>query len=103
MDLSAINSQIASAVSRVTATATPAAGAKPGFDFASSLDSALQSVSQGQAKAEDMQRQFQAENPAVSLEQTMIEMNKSQLGFSAAVQVRNRVVQAYDQIMNMPV
>jgi flagellar hook-basal body complex protein FliE len=103
MDLAAINSQIASAVSRASATAVPASAKAPGLDFAASLDSALQSVSEGQSRAAEMQRQFQAENPAVSLEQAMVEMNKSQLGFAAAVQVRNRLVQAYDQIMNMPV
>jgi len=102
MDLAAINTQIAGAVARAQGTAAAAGGA-PGLDFASSLDSALQSVSQGQAKSEELQRQFQAENPAVSLEQTMVEMNKAQLSFTAAVQVRNRVVQAYDAIMNMPV
>jgi len=103
MDLSAINSQIASAVAQATSAPAAAAGKSPGLDFAATLDSALQSVSGSQAQAEEMQRQFQLENPAVSLEQTMIAMNKSQLEFSAAVQVRNRVVQAYDQIMNMSV
>ena len=38
-----------------------------------------------------------------SLEQTMIAMNKSQLGFTAALTVRNRLVQAYSEIMNMQV
>ena len=33
----------------------------------------------------------------------MVAMNTSALNFSAAVQVRNRLVQAYDQIMNMQV
>lgn len=33
----------------------------------------------------------------------MIAMNKSSISFQAAVQVRNRLVQAYEQIMNMPV
>jgi flagellar hook-basal body complex protein FliE len=83
---------------------TPAADSSgAGVDFASSLDSALKSVSQSQAQAEELQRQFQLENPNVSLEQTMVAMNTSALSFSAAVQVRNRLVQAYDAIMNMQV
>jgi len=60
-------------------------------------------VSRNQQSAAELQRQFQLENPNVSLEETMIAMNKSQISFSAAVQVRNRLVQAYEQIMNMPV
>jgi len=107
MDLASINSQIAGAVSNAKsvlgATAPSAGGSSGGGDFASSLDSALKSVSQSQAQAEELQRQFQLENPNVSLEQTMLAMNTSALSFSAAVQVRNRLVQAYDQVMNMQV
>jgi flagellar hook-basal body complex protein FliE len=103
MEIKSINSQIAQAVA---ALKTPTAAVKPqegGFDFVASLDSALKSVSRNQQSAAELQRQFQLENPNVSLEETMIAMNKSQISFSAAVQVRNRLVQAYEQIMNMPV
>ncbi len=103
MDIKSINSQIAQAVATLK---TPAAAVKPqdgGFDFVASLDSALKSVSRNQQTSAELQRQFQLENPNVSLEETMIAMNKSQISFSAAVQVRNRLVQAYEQIMNMPV
>jgi len=108
MDLSSINSQIAGAVANakgVLGATAPAAGSSgsSGVDFAASLDSALKSVSQSQAQAQELQRQFQLENPNVSLEQTMLAMNTSALSFSAAVQVRNRLVQAYDQVMNMQV
>jgi flagellar hook-basal body complex protein FliE len=33
----------------------------------------------------------------------MIAMNQASISFQAAVQVRNRLVQAYEQVMNMPV
>ena len=107
MDLASINAQIAGAVANakgLMGAAAPAGGAAgAGVDFASTLDSALKSVSQNQAQAEELQRQFQMENPNVSLEQTMVAMNTSSLSFSAAVQVRNRLVQAYDAVMNMQV
>ncbi len=111
MDLASINSQIASAVANAKGVAGATglggvgsgSGAAGGFDFAASLNSALKSVSQTQLQADELQKQFSMENPNVSLEQTMIAMNKSSLGFAAAVQVRNRLVQAYDQIMNMQV
>ncbi len=81
-------------------TAGSAAAAGPGF--ADALSSALQSVSQGQLQATGLQRQFQLENPDVSLEQTMIAMNTSNISFQAALQVRNKLVTAYEQIMQMP-
>jgi len=104
MDLASINSQIAHAVSNAKAVAATTAGANAsGTDFAASLDSALKAVSRSQMQAEELQKQFQLENPNVSLEQTMIAMNTSAINFAAAVQVRNRLTQAYDQIMNMAV
>lgn len=101
MNIKPINSQIAQAVAALKAPAAAASAGKA--DFVASLDSALKSVSRTQQQSAELQRQFQLENPAVSLEETMIAMNKSQLSFQAAVQVRNRLVQAYEQIMNMPV
>jgi flagellar hook-basal body complex protein FliE len=102
MDLATINAQIATAVSGSRpASASPAQGA--GSDFASSLDAALKSVSRSQSQAEELQKQFQLENPNVGLEDAVIAMSKANISFAAAVQVRNRLVQAYDQIMNMQV
>jgi flagellar hook-basal body complex protein FliE len=63
----------------------------------------LRSVSDSQNQATRMQREVSLDNPTVSLEETMIAMQKSQIGFQAAVQVRNRLVQAYSDIMNMQV
>ena len=50
-----------------------------------------------------MQQQVQLGNPSVSLEQTMVAIQKAQIGFQATVHVRNRMVQAYTDIMNMQV
>ncbi len=107
--MAALRAQLASSVSGATVGAqgaggaTGATGASKGADFVSSLDSALKAVSTTQNQATEIQRQFQMENPAVSLEETMVSMNKAQISFSAAVQVRNKLVQAYEQMMNMPV
>jgi flagellar hook-basal body complex protein FliE len=71
--------------------------------FQSAMAQALKSVSQTQLEAQHLQRELQLDNPSVSLEQTMVAMQKSQLGFQATLQVRNRLVQAYSEIMNMQV
>ena len=73
------------------------------FDFAQALTQALGAVSASQNEAVRLQREVQLDNPTVSLEETMIAMQKAQLGFQAALQVRNRLVQAYSDIMNMQV
>ena len=71
--------------------------------FQSTLAGALKSVSQAQDSANAMQREVQLDNPTVSLEDTMVATQKAQLGFQAVVQVRNKLVQAYTDIMNMQV
>jgi flagellar hook-basal body complex protein FliE len=101
MDVKAINAQIATAVAGAP-SASPASPAGAS-DFASSLESALKVVSQDQSQAEELQRQFALQNPNVGLEDAVVAMSKASISFAAAVQVRNRLVQAYDQIMNMPV
>ena len=89
------------AKTRADAAGQSAAVDKPSFQ--TSLSSALSSISQSQATAATMQREVQFDNPTVSLEDTMVAMQKAQLGFQSAVQVRNKLVQAYTDIMNMQV
>lgn len=72
-------------------------------DFSVAFSQALRSVSQAQQSAQTMQREVALDNPAVSIEQTMVAMQRAQIGFQAALQVRNRLVQAYSDIMNMQV
>jgi flagellar hook-basal body complex protein FliE len=63
----------------------------------------LHAVSTAQNDATRLQQEVQMENPAVSLEQTMVAIQKAQIGFQASLHVRNRMVQAYTDIMNMQV
>ncbi len=72
-------------------------------DFGSALTNALKGVSDTQNEATRMQNELQMDNPTVSLEQTMVTMQKAQIGFQAALSVRNRLVQSYTDIMNMQV
>ena len=74
-----------------------------GHGFSAELESALRSVSASQNHSSHLQTQVQLENPAVSLEETMVAMQKAQIGFQATLHVRNRLVQAYSDVMNMQV
>ncbi len=78
-------------------------GAVSGAGFQHALAQALGSVSQSQDAAAAMQREVQLDNPTVSIEQTMVAMQKAQIGFQATLQVRNKLVQAYSDIMQMQV
>ena len=79
-----------------------AAGVQRG-GFQQAMTRALGQVDASLADATRLQREVQLDNPTASLEQTMVAMQKAQIGFQATLQVRNRLVQAYSDIMNMQV
>lgn len=79
------------------------AAAAPRGDFTQALQKALQQVSAQQLDAAAQGRRFQMGDPGVSLEQTMVAMQTANVQFQALIQVRNRVVSAYQDIMNMQV
>jgi flagellar hook-basal body complex protein FliE len=91
----------------VSATAsrvgTARVGAAQDGGFTGALKSALNSVSAAQNQATQLQQEVQMDNPNVSLEETMVAIQKAQIGFTATMHVRNRMVQAYTDIMNMQV
>ena len=74
-----------------------------GVGFQQALTQALSAVSKSQTDATAMQREVTLDNPSVSLEQTMVAMQKAQIGFQGTLQVRNKLVQAYSDIMAMQV
>lgn len=78
--------------------------AQPGkLDFANVLKSSLDGVAQAQSKAEALQKAFVLGDNSVSLSDTMIAMQKAGINLQTTIQVRNKVVQAYNDIMNMQV
>lgn len=85
-----------------SAPATPGVGGASG-GFSQVFTQALRNVSQAQEVSQQLQREVSLDNPKVSLEETMISMQRSNIGFQAALQVRNRLVQAYSDVMNMQV
>jgi flagellar hook-basal body complex protein FliE len=91
----------------LAANGQPLAGARAagavGGDLATAMTQALKGISAQQQEAVRLQQELQLDNPAVSLEQTMVSMQKAQVGFTAALTVRNQFVRAYTDIMNMQV
>ncbi|KON80239.1 flagellar hook-basal body complex protein FliE [Azoarcus sp. PA01] len=89
-----------------TAAGKPAAqGAQApgGVDFAEVLQGALKDVSAAQHEARGMAQEFSTGDPNVNLQDVMVNLQKASLSFQQMVQVRNRLVTAYQDIMNMPV
>lgn len=71
--------------------------------FGSLLTNAIDEVNKSQLHATDMKRTFEAGNSDASLAEVMISVQKADLSFRAMTEVRNKLVTAYQEIMNMPV
>jgi flagellar hook-basal body complex protein FliE len=95
---------IAGAVSGNLAGPAGVASGKPNsVSFASVLKGGIDEVNRLQQTARSTVEKFERGVPGVDLPQVMIDMQKSSVAFRGAVEVRNRVVSAYQDIMNMPV
>jgi flagellar hook-basal body complex protein FliE len=73
------------------------------LSFSDALKNSLEQVSNSQKAATDLGKRFAMGDDSVSLSDTMIAMQKSSIAFQATVQVRNKLVSAYHEIMNMQV
>ncbi len=71
--------------------------------FATELARSLQRVSSMQNGSTEQAKAFALGAPGVSLNDVMIDMQKAGIAFQATVQVRNRLVAAYQEIASMPV
>jgi len=83
--------------------AAEAAESSSKVSFSDALKASLQNVSNTQVKADQLGERFAAGDDSVSLSDTMIAMQKASISFQATVQVRNKLVSAYHDIMNMQV
>jgi len=81
----------------------PAAQQVGGPGFATLLRQGLQQVNQSEQKATQLATAFEKGTPGVELSQVMLEMQKASVSLRAATEVRNRLVNAYQEIMNMPI
>jgi flagellar hook-basal body complex protein FliE len=115
IDTSKIDSiveQIRNAAARATGTQetraidagmSNASAAKPTVGFADVLKNMIDGVAASQGAAGNLSQRFTSGDDSVSLSDAMIASQKASISFAATVQVRNKVVSAYQEIMGMQV
>lgn len=86
-----------------TATAAPVQGAQETQSFGEVIAQSLDSVSATQARAGKLAEAFEMGDPNVALPRVMVALEQASVSFEAVKQVRNRMVAAYQEIMNMQV
>ena len=110
MDVSGLDRML-SQLRTAQALAARKPGAKPAEespaaaegDFAGVLKSSLNEVARMQNDATQAAKNFTVGDPNTSLQDVMVSMQKSTIAFQQAVQVRNKLVQAYHDVMKMQV
>ncbi|MEZ8106485.1 MULTISPECIES: flagellar hook-basal body complex protein FliE [Vibrio] len=78
-------------------------GKQAGVDFGDMLNQAINNVNSLQKTSGNLQMRFDRGDEDVSLSDVMIARNKSGVAFDATIQIRNKLVDSYKELMNMPV
>jgi flagellar hook-basal body complex protein FliE len=82
---------------------TPMQSNPSSANFSEMLGKAIDTVNSMQLDSKDKSMAFEMGDKSLSLADVMIAKEKSGIAFEATVQVRNKVLEAYKTIMNMPV
>ena len=73
-----------------------------GNEFAGLLRRSVDAVNDLQQRSGELKTAFEVGEPGVELADVMIASQKSKVSFQAMVQVRNKLVEAYKDVMSMP-
>ncbi|MBT8101226.1 MAG: flagellar hook-basal body complex protein FliE [Gammaproteobacteria bacterium] len=93
--------QIRSLGAELQPTAIPES--TPTANFGDMLKSSLDSVNEAQQTAGELKSGFISGSNDASLVEVMVAAQKADLSFRAVTEVRNKLITAYQDIMNMPV
>ena len=74
-----------------------------GVEFNQLLKNSIHEVNRTQKAATELATAFETGDPSVDLSEVMVALQKASVSFQAMTQVRNNLVSAYKDIMNMPV
>ncbi len=87
----------------VNATALPKVESGGGVEFGQLLKESIEKVNDTQQQAKELAQAFELGKENVELPEVMIAVQKASISFQAMNQVRNKLLSAYQEIMNMQV
>ncbi|SRR5258706_5560650 len=91
------------ALSRANASAgAPAPLSTQPSSFAATMEDALKSVNDGQVQAGKLSESYER-GETIDIAKVMLARQQASVGFEATLQVRNKLLSAYKDIMSMPV
>lgn len=102
-EIGSVLAQIRELSHRIDNGTTPAQATEPSEGFSTALKDAISAVNEHQRSSEVLTEKFQAGDPNTSIAEVVVEMQKASVSFQAMTEARNRIVDAYREIMNMSV
>jgi flagellar hook-basal body complex protein FliE len=91
------------AASALAAGQGPASTSTEGADFAALLKASLDQVNGTQQDTANLAKAFEQGDPNANLQEVMVSLQKANISFQTMVQVRNKLVSAYHEVMSMQV
>jgi flagellar hook-basal body complex protein FliE len=91
------------AASALAAGQSPASTSTEGTDFAALLKASLDQVNGTQQDSANLAKAFEQGDPNANLQEVMVSLQKANISFQTMVQVRNKLVSAYHEVMSMQV
>ena len=104
MDINQVLAQmrVMAAAASNTGPAGEVAGSEK-TDFAALMKESIDKVNDAQHQAKDMATAFESGDASVELLEVMVALQKASISFQAMTQVRNKLLSAYQEVMNMQV
>lgn len=103
MDINQVLAQMRALSAAASGGAAEGAANTQGLDFAELMQQSLDQVNEAQSRARELARAFESGDRGVELPEVMVALQKASISFQAVTQVRNRLLSAYQEVMNMQV
>ncbi len=104
VDINQVLSQMRALAAQAQTSPVGTQSANPeGVDFSALLKNSIDQVNNVSKEASQLAEAFELGDPNVDLTQVMVSLQKASVSFQAMTQVRNKLVSAYQDIMNMPI
>lgn len=103
MQIQQVLAEMRSLQARASGIAEPSGLTAQPSDFANLMKNSIDQVAGMQNQATSLANAYEAGDKSVDLTKVMLEVQKASLAFHAMTEVRNKLVDAYTQVMNMSV
>jgi flagellar hook-basal body complex protein FliE len=103
MQITQVLAEMRALQARASGIAEPTATTAQPSEFANLMKNSVDHVAGMQNQATALANAYEAGDKSVDLTKVMLEVQKASLAFRAMTEVRNKLVDAYQQVMNMSV